>query len=55
MILTITFDLHRPDIAQIQVQNRVSRPSRAPDEVTRLGVTHKTSPDLPWWCTCFAG
>ncbi len=45
MILTITFDQHiDPDMAQIQVQNRVSRVlSRLPDEVQRQGVvTQKT-------------
>ena len=49
MILTITFDQHiDPDMAQIQVQNRVSRVlSRLPDEVQRQGVvTQKTSPDI---------
>ena len=46
---SITFDQHiDPDMAQIQVQNRVSRVlSRLPDEVQRQGVvTQKTSPDI---------
>ncbi|YCF43283.1 efflux RND transporter permease subunit [Pseudomonas aeruginosa] len=49
LILTITFDQHvDPDMAQIQVQNRVSRVlSRLPEEVQRQGVvTQKTSPDI---------
>ncbi|SDO44354.1 efflux RND transporter permease subunit [Pseudomonas jinjuensis] len=49
MILTITFDQDiDPDMAQIQVQNRVSRVlSRLPQEVQRQGVvTQKTSPDI---------
>ncbi|MBH9399477.1 efflux RND transporter permease subunit [Pseudomonas aeruginosa] len=49
LLLTITFDQHvDPDMAQIQVQNRVSRVlSRLPEEVQRQGVvTQKTSPDI---------
>ncbi|ATQ41689.1 efflux RND transporter permease subunit [Caulobacter mirabilis] len=49
MILTVTFAQGTDaDIAQIQVQNRVSRAlPRLPDEVQRQGVvTQKTSPDV---------
>lgn len=49
MILTATFSQGtNADMAQIQVQNRVSRAlPRLPEEVQRLGVvTQKTSPDI---------
>ncbi|MFZ5677475.1 MAG: efflux RND transporter permease subunit [Pseudomonadota bacterium] len=49
MTLTVTFAQGvDPDIAQIQVQNRVSRAlPRLPEEVQRIGVvTQKTSPDV---------
>ncbi len=49
MVLTIAFKQGTdPDIAQIQVQNRVSRAlPRLPQEVQRIGVvTQKTSPDI---------
>jgi len=49
MILTVTFAQGtNADMAQIQVQNRVSRAlPRLPDEVQRQGVvTQKTSPDI---------
>jgi len=49
MILTVTFaDGTNPDMAQVQVQNRVSRAlPRLPAEVQRQGVvTQKTSPDI---------
>ncbi len=49
MTLTVTFAQGvDPDIAQIQVQNRVARAlPRLPEEVQRLGVvTQKTSPDV---------
>lgn len=49
MILTVTFaDGTNPDMAQVQVQNRVSRAlPRLPEEVQRQGVvTQKTSPDI---------
>ncbi|WP_338477109.1 efflux RND transporter permease subunit [Pseudomonas khavaziana] len=49
MILTATFAQGtNADMAQIQVQNRVSRAlPRLPEEVQRLGVvTQKTSPDI---------
>ncbi|RPE31346.1 gold/copper resistance efflux pump [Acinetobacter sp. BIGb0102] len=49
MILTVTFKQGTdPDLAQIQVQNRVSRAlPRLPQEVQRIGViTEKTSPDV---------
>lgn len=49
MILTVTFAQGtNADMAQIQVQNRVSRAlSRLPEEVQRQGVvTQKTSPDI---------
>lgn len=49
MILTVTFAQGTDaDMAQIQVQNRVSRAlPRLPDEVQRQGVvTQKTSPDI---------
>ena len=49
MILTVTFALGtNADMAQIQVQNRVSRAlPRLPEEVQRQGVvTQKTSPDI---------
>lgn len=49
MILTVTFAQGtNADMAQIQVQNRVSRAlSRLPEEVQRQGVvTQKTSPDV---------
>jgi gold/copper resistance efflux pump len=49
MILTVTFAQGtNADIAQIQVQNRVSRAlPRLPEEVQRQGVvTQKTSPDV---------
>ncbi|QLG92397.1 efflux RND transporter permease subunit [Pseudomonas yamanorum] len=49
MILTVTFAQGtNADMAQIQVQNRVSRVlSRLPEEVQRQGVvTQKTSPDI---------
>lgn len=49
MTLTVTFAQGTdPDIAQIQVQNRVSRAlPRLPEEVQRIGVvTQKTSPDV---------
>ncbi|MCC7635387.1 efflux RND transporter permease subunit [Stenotrophomonas rhizophila] len=49
MILTVTFaDGVNPDMAQVQVQNRVSRAlPRLPAEVQRQGVvTQKTSPDI---------
>ncbi|MFO2462735.1 efflux RND transporter permease subunit [Pseudomonas sp. 15FMM2] len=49
MVLTITFAQGtNPDIAQIQVQNRVSRIlPRLPEEVQHQGVvTQKTSPDM---------
>ncbi|AZR95269.1 multidrug efflux RND transporter permease subunit [Bordetella trematum] len=49
MVLTIAFKQGTdPDMAQIQVQNRVSRTvPRLPPEVQRIGVvTEKTSPDV---------
>ncbi|MEO5757868.1 MAG: efflux RND transporter permease subunit [Mesorhizobium sp.] len=49
MTLTVTFQQGTdPDMAQIQVQNRVSRVlPRLPQEVQRIGVvTQKTSPDI---------
>ena len=49
MTLTIAFKQGTdPDMAQIQVQNRVSRAlPRLPQEVQRIGVvTQKTSPDI---------
>ncbi|EQC3036916.1 efflux RND transporter permease subunit [Vibrio cholerae] len=49
MVLTISFRQGTdPDIAQIQVQNRVSRAlPRLPPEVQQIGVvTEKTSPDI---------
>ena len=49
MVLTISFKQGTdPDMAQIQVQNRVSRAlPRLPQEVQRIGVvTQKTSPDV---------
>ncbi|QBP12542.1 efflux RND transporter permease subunit [Cupriavidus metallidurans] len=49
MVITISFKQGTdPDIAQIQVQNRVSRAlPRLPEEVQRIGVvTQKTSPDV---------
>lgn len=49
MTLTATFQQGTdPDMAQIQVQNRVSRAlPRLPQEVQRIGVvTQKTSPDI---------
>ncbi|KGD90180.1 transporter [Achromobacter sp. RTa] len=49
MVLTIAFKQGiDPDMAQIQVQNRVSRAlPRLPQEVQRIGVvTQKTSPDV---------
>ena len=49
MLLTIAFQQGTdPDMAQIQVQNRVSRAlPRLPQEVQRIGVvTQKTSPDV---------
>ncbi|HHE8307366.1 TPA: efflux RND transporter permease subunit, partial [Pseudomonas aeruginosa] len=49
MVLTVSFEQHiNADIAQIQVQNRVSRAlPRLPPEVQRIGVvTEKTSPDI---------
>lgn len=49
LAITITFDQGTdPQIAQIEVQNRVARAvSRLPLEVQRLGVvTEKTSPDM---------
>jgi len=49
MILTVTFaDGINPDMAQVQVQNRVSRAlPRLPADVQRQGVvTQKTSPDI---------
>ena len=49
MVLTVSFEQHiNADIAQIQVQNRVSRAlPRLPEEVQRQGVvTQKTSPDI---------
>lgn len=49
MVLTIAFKQGTdPDMAQIQVQNRVSRAlPRLPEEVQRIGVvTQKTSPDV---------
>jgi gold/copper resistance efflux pump len=49
MTLTVTFQQGTdPDMAQIQVQNRVSRAlPRLPQEVQRIGVvTQKTSPDV---------
>ena len=49
MILTVTFAQGtNPDMAQIQVQNRVARAlPRLPEEVQRQGVvTQKTSPDI---------
>ncbi|NNA66443.1 efflux RND transporter permease subunit [Pseudomonas gessardii] len=49
MILTVTFAQGvNADMAQVQVQNRVSRVlSRLPEEVQRQGVvTQKTSPDI---------
>ncbi|KAB2684382.1 efflux RND transporter permease subunit [Brucella tritici] len=49
MTLTIAFQQGTdPDMAQIQVQNRVSRAlPRLPEEVQRIGVvTQKTSPDV---------
>jgi len=49
MVLTIAFKQGTdPDMAQIQVQNRVSRAlPRLPQEVQRIGVvTQKTSPDV---------
>lgn len=49
MTLTVTFQQGTdPDMAQVQVQNRVSRAlPRLPQEVQRIGVvTQKTSPDI---------
>jgi hydrophobe/amphiphile efflux-1 (HAE1) family protein len=49
MTLTVTFKLGTdPDLAQVQVQNRVSQAlPKLPEEVRRLGVTTvKSSPDL---------
>lgn len=49
MILSVTFQQGTdPDLAQIQVQNRVSRAlPRLPKEVQQIGVTtQKTSPDI---------
>lgn len=49
MVLTIAFQQGSdPDLAQIQVQNRVSRAlPRLPEDVQRIGVvTQKTSPDV---------
>lgn len=49
MILTVSFTQGTdPDMAQVQVQNRVSRAlPRLPQEVQRIGVvTQKTSPDI---------
>ena len=49
MVLTVAFKQGTdPDMAQIQVQNRVSRAlPRLPEEVQRIGVvTQKTSPDV---------
>ena len=49
MVLTISFEQHvDPDVAQIQVQNRVSRAlPRLPPDVQRIGVvTEKTAPDI---------
>ncbi len=49
MTLTVTFQQGTdPEMAQIQVQNRVSRAlPRLPQEVQRIGVvTQKTSPDI---------
>ncbi|OZI73301.1 efflux RND transporter permease subunit [Bordetella genomosp. 6] len=49
MVLTIAFKQGTdPDMAQIQVQNRVARAlPRLPEEVQRIGVvTQKTSPDV---------
>ena len=54
MTLTVTFKLGTdPDMAQLQVQNRVSQAEpRLPEEVRRLGVTTvKQSPISRWWCT----
>src|SRR5690606_1839681 len=48
MTLTVTFKLGTdPDLAQVQVQNRVSQAlPKLPEEVRRLGVTTvKSSPD----------
>ncbi len=47
MVISIAFEQGTdPDMAQIQVQNRVSRAlPRLPEEVQRIGVvTEKTSP-----------
>jgi hydrophobe/amphiphile efflux-1 (HAE1) family protein len=47
--LTVTFDIGTPvDLAQVQVQNRVSQAlARLPEEVRALGVvTEKRSPDI---------
>jgi multidrug efflux pump subunit AcrB len=49
LTITVTFRIGtNPDIAQVQVQNRVSQAlPRLPEEVRTLGVTtQKTSPDL---------
>ena len=49
MTLTVTFKLGTdPDMAQVQVQNRVAQAlPKLPDEVRRIGVTTvKSSPDL---------
>ncbi len=49
LALTVTFQLGTdPDLAQVQVQNRVSQAlARLPEDVRRLGVTTmKQSPDL---------
>src|SRR5579862_1477849 len=49
LMITVTFRIGTdPDIAQVQVQNRVAQAlPRLPDEVRILGVTtQKTSPDL---------
>ncbi|EAT3282026.1 efflux RND transporter permease subunit, partial [Salmonella enterica subsp. enterica serovar Typhimurium] len=49
MVISIAFEQGTdPDMAQIQVQNRVSRAlPRLPEEVQRIGVvTEKTSPDM---------
>jgi hydrophobe/amphiphile efflux-1 (HAE1) family protein len=49
LTITVTFKIGtNPDIAQVQVQNRVAQAlPRLPDEVRTLGVTTvKTSPDL---------
>ncbi len=54
LTLTVTFRVGTDvDLAQVQVQNRVSQAlPRLPEEVRQLGVTTvKSSPNFTWWCT----